>query len=131
MTIILELTDAEASALATITLSGILWSTPKIGKAARDIYYALTDADVMRTPGVRYNRLAEFTVEEEVMSDKIEFVLELTRDEALGIMALIGPTYGVVGYRIYEALQSGLGIDYWSSEAEERFPTLKGGGEFA
>jgi hypothetical protein len=65
MTIILELTDAEASALATITLRGIRWQTPKIGKAAQDIYYALADADVTRTPDVRYNRFAEFTVEEE------------------------------------------------------------------
>jgi hypothetical protein len=65
------------------------------------------------------------------MSDKIEFVLELTRDEALGLVALIGPTHGIVGYRIYDALQSVLGIDVWSNEAEARFPTLKGRGEFA
>jgi|HubBroStandDraft_4_1064222.scaffolds.fasta_scaffold11164_4 hypothetical protein len=64
MTIILELTDAEASALATITLRGIRWTTPKIGNAAQDIYYALIDVDVERVPGVRYNRFAEFTVEE-------------------------------------------------------------------
>jgi|HubBroStandDraft_4_1064222.scaffolds.fasta_scaffold11164_3 hypothetical protein len=67
------------------------------------------------------------------MSDKIEFVLELTRDEALGLVALIGSTYGVVGYRIYDALRSVLEIDScWSkNEAEERFPRLKGEGEFA
>jgi hypothetical protein len=64
MTIILELTDAEASALATITLRGIRWSTPAIGKAAQDIYYALTDADITCKPDVGYNRFAKFTVEE-------------------------------------------------------------------
>jgi hypothetical protein len=65
MTIILELTDAEASALATITGDGIRWSTPAIGKAAQDIYYALTDADITCMPDVGYNRFAQFTVGKE------------------------------------------------------------------
>jgi hypothetical protein len=65
------------------------------------------------------------------MSDKIEFVLELTRDEALGLAALIVSTHGFLGYRIYSALKSVLGNDGCPNEAEARFPTLKGEGEFA
>jgi hypothetical protein len=67
------------------------------------------------------------------MSDKIEFVLELTRDEMLGLAALIGSTHGIVGYGIYGALLSVLEVDAFElgNETEARFPTLKGTGEFA
>jgi hypothetical protein len=64
MTIILELTDAEASALATITGDGIRWSTPATGKAAQDIYYALIAIDVRRLPNVSHGDFAEFNFEE-------------------------------------------------------------------
>jgi hypothetical protein len=66
------------------------------------------------------------------MSDKIEFVLELTRDEALGLLALVGPTHGMVGYGIYNALYSVLEKNTRAlmDEAEARFPRLASAGEF-
>jgi len=59
---------------------------------------------------------------------EIAVVLELTREEALALIALIGPTTGDLGYAIYEPLRAALGDmppgRVWI-EANARFPDLK------
>jgi hypothetical protein len=62
MTIILELTDAEASALLTVAGRGIRWVTPKVGSPMRDIYYALLNAGVKHTEEIAYQSFADFHI---------------------------------------------------------------------
>jgi hypothetical protein len=60
MTIILELTEAEASALLTAAGRGIRWVTPKVGSPMRAIYYALLDAGVRHTKEIGHKSFADF-----------------------------------------------------------------------
>jgi hypothetical protein len=62
MTIILELTDAEASALLTAAGRGIRWVTPKVGSPMRAIYYALLDAGVKHTKDIAHKSYADFHI---------------------------------------------------------------------
>ena len=67
-------------------------------------------------------------------STEIEYVLELTEDEALGILALVGGTTGEIGWDVYDALGSLTtdgAFDPISRRPEARFPNLKGTGRFA
>lgn len=69
-------------------------------------------------------------------AQKIEIVLELTRDEALGIRQLIGSTYGEIGFNIYVELGKALEhprdkLGTLRAEGEKRFPGLRGEGRFA
>jgi hypothetical protein len=65
--------------------------------------------------------------------EQISIVLELTRDEALGIYKLIGTTCGTLGDGVYHALSSVFEATFAASEeARQRFPDLRGGtGRFA
>jgi hypothetical protein len=55
------------------------------------------------------------------MSDKIEVVLELTREEAQGLLLLVGGTHGIIGWNVYSALLDVVK----SNDAKRRFPDLR------
>ena len=59
------------------------------------------------------------------MTDKIEIVYELTREEALALVVLIGNyTKGNTAYKMYQPLWRALGDDHEAvlQEAQKRFP---------
>ena len=60
-------------------------------------------------------------------STKIEYVLELTKEEAQGLSALVGGTTGDIGWDVYSALGEVLN----HREAATRFPDLEGKGRFS
>jgi hypothetical protein len=64
---------------------------------------------------------------------KIEIVLELTRDEALGTLKLVGGTYGLTGFQLYTELwQALVGHDHVTvaDEANVAYPTMFARGQF-